>query len=52
MMEKFFGHRKDLAIAQKDWDEAEAQRDVDVLQAEADRRVQSASVTSKNKAQQ
>ena len=52
MMEKFFGHRKDLAIAQKDWDEAEAQRDVDVLQAEADRRVQLASVTSKNKAQQ
>jgi 2C-methyl-D-erythritol 2,4-cyclodiphosphate synthase len=37
--ERMFGHRKDLAIAQGEWDQKEAQRDVDALQAEADRKL-------------
>jgi hypothetical protein len=37
MAERMFGHRVDLAKAQGDWDQQEAQRDVDQLQAETRR---------------
>jgi len=34
-----FSHRKDLAIAQAELDEKEAQRDIDAMQAEAERKL-------------
>jgi hypothetical protein len=45
--EQMFGHRKDLAIAQGEWDQQEAQRDIDTMQAEADRKLRAGEALSR-----